>query len=93
MGSFAVLLHEDKKASSTNVRKRLEGVFPESDYYKFSDHVYLVTGVLLTTDVMEKLKITEDEDAYAAVLSLNGSFAGRSWSKLWEWLREADARQ
>ena len=92
MGTFAVLLHGEE-ASSANVRIRLEGVFPESDYYKFSDHVYLVTGALLTSDVMEKLKITEDEDAYAAVLSLNGSFAGRSWSKLWEWLREADARR
>lgn len=92
MGTFAVLLHEETE-SSANVGKRLEGVFPESDYYKFSDHVYLVTGVHQTSDVMEKLEITEDENAYAAVLSLNGSFAGRSWSNLWGWLREADARR
>ena len=67
--------------------------FPESDYYKFSEHVYLVTGAPLTTDVAEKLEITEDEQAFAAILSLNGSYSGRSWSKLWEFLRQADARR
>lgn len=92
MGTFAVLLHEEQEESAA-VRERLENVFAESDRYKFSDHVYLVIGPPLADDVMEQLEIPQNEGSFAAILSLNGSFAGRSWSKLWEWLREADTKR
>lgn len=93
MGTFAVLLHEQEEESSARIRKRLVDAFAKSDYFEFSEHVYLVTGAPLTTDVADKLEITEDEQAFAAILSLNGSYSGRSWSKLWEFLRQADARR
>ena len=90
MSAFAVILHEDELESSVKLRERIEEHYPGSEHYKFSDHVYLVTGPRLTTDVTEALGFNQDDDLYAAVLSLNGSFSGRSWVKLWEWLKSAE---
>lgn len=42
------------------------------------------------SEVLEKLRIDDDEDLYAAVLSLNGSYSGRSWVELWDWMKATD---
>ena len=87
---FVVLLHEDEPESSNKLQQRIEEHFPGSDHYKFSDLVYLVTGPRLVTEVKEKLGFNEDRELYGAVLRLNGSFSGRSWMTMWDWLRAAE---
>ena len=42
------------------------------------------------TDVMEALEMDDDESLYAAILRLNGSYSGRSWTKLWDWMKAAE---
>ena len=42
------------------------------------------------SDVLDRLGLDDNDDLYAAVLSLNGSYSGRSWVKLWDWMKTAD---
>lgn len=90
MGAYVVMLHEEGPDASVTLRERIEKRFPGSERYKFSDHVYLVTGPLLVSEVLEKLGIDDDEDLYAAVLPLKGSYSGRSWVELWDWMKATD---
>ncbi|MDE0116080.1 MAG: hypothetical protein OXT07_05630 [bacterium] len=90
MSAFAVFLHQDEPEASNKVRKHIEENFPGSNHYKFSEYVYLVTGPRLVNEVSGALGLDDDDDLYAAVLSLNGSFGGRSWVAMWDWLKAAE---
>ena len=90
MSAFVVMLHEDEPDAAVVLRERIEEQFPGSEHFKFSDHIYLVTGVRLVSDVLQKLGLDDDVNLYAAVLSLNGSYSGRSWSRLWDWMKTTD---
>ena len=90
MGAFVVMLHDDEPESNAKLRAGIEEKFSGSEHFKFSDHVYLVTGPRLVTDVLSTLGFDDDENLYAAVFRLNGSFSGRSWTKLWDWMKSAE---
>lgn len=90
MSAFVVLLHDDEPESSAKLRGRIKEKFPESEHFEFSDHAYLVTGPRLVTDVLDQLGFDDDEKLFAAVLRLNGSYSGRSWNKLWDWMRSTE---
>ena len=93
MGTFAVLLHEDELARSAELRDRIEnrypgsGRSPGSGHYKLSDHVYLVSGPRLISEVNDALGFGDDQELCAAIFRLNDSFSGRSYTSLWNWLR------
>ena len=92
MGSFLVLLHENPPQPDDNedILAKIEEEFPEPDSYKFSDQVILISGPRLTTEVAKRLGFDDHDQRVGAILSLNGSFGGRSYAALWEWLRTAD---
>ncbi len=90
MSAFAIFLHHDQTESNKRLRKLIEEAYPESAHYKFSDFVYLVTGPRVVSEVAETLKLDDEEDLYAAILRLNGSFTGRSWTAMWDWLRATE---
>ena len=90
MSAFVVLLHDDKPELSAKLRAGIENRFAGSRHHKFSDDVYLVTGARSASDVFSALGLDDDRGIHAAVLALSGSFSGRSWMNLWEWLRAAD---
>ena len=83
--AFAIMLHDGEYESNARLRAKIEKKFAGSGHYKFSDHVCLVTGPRLATDVLSTLGSGDDESPHAAVFRLNGSFSGRSWTKLWDW--------
>lgn len=90
MSAFAVFLHEEHELSNDLLRERIVDNFPDDQHFQFSDNVYLVTGVNLVEQVTKLLGFDDDEDLAGAVLRLNGSFGGRSWNVLWDWLRAAE---
>ena len=91
MSAFAVILHDDEPESNEKIRARIEVEYPGSEHFKFSPLTYFVTGPRLVTEVVDTLGLQNDDDVvFGAVLRLNGSFSGRSWTKLWDWLRAAD---
>ncbi len=90
MSAFLVLLHENEPEANGKLRQQIEKKYPGSSHYKFSDHVYLVTGPRLVNEVQEALGFDEDEKLYGAILRLNGSFSGRSWTKMWDWLKSTE---
>ena len=85
-----MMLHEDEPESSEKLRARIEERFPSPQSYKFSDHVYLLTGPKLVENITDELGLNEDDELYAAVLRLNGSYSGRSWRAMWDWFRAAE---
>lgn len=92
MSGFVILLHTDEqKESNDEIRKRIKAEYPGSEHFEFSEFTYLVTGPRLTSDVREALGINEENSLSAAILRLNGSYSGRSWVRLWEWMRAAEA--
>ena len=90
MSAFVVVLHDDEPKASATLRDRIKEKYPDGEHYRLSEYTYLVTGPRLVSDVVESLGVNEDEDLYAAILRLNGSFSGRSWANLWDWLRAAE---
>lgn len=88
MSAFAIILHDEE--SSPRLRKLIEEGYPGSEHFKFPDSVYFVTGPRLVTEVTASLGFDDDADLYAARLRLNGSFSGRSWIRLWDWLKAAE---
>lgn len=94
MSAFAIILHEDEPESNDKVRARIAEKYPGSEHFEFSPFTYLVTGPRLVSEVVDTLGLQDDDEVvYGAVLRLNGSFSGRSWTKLWDWLRAADQPQ
>lgn len=93
MSAFVVVLHDDEPQASATLRERIEEKYPDSEHYRLSEYTYLVTGPRLVSDVAESLGMTDDENLYAAILRLNGSFSGRSWTDLWDWLRAAEGNR
>lgn len=91
MSAFVILLHEDEPLANEKLSASIEEKFPDSEHFKFSSHAYLVTGERLVSDVIERLGFDDDDTLFAAVLRLNGSYSGRSWLKLWDWMQSAEA--
>ena len=89
MSAFVIFLHEDEPETNAKLRGRIEDRYPGAGHYKVSEHVYLVTGQRLVSDVGETLGLSDEDELYAAILRLNDSFCGRSHTKLWGWLRAA----
>ena len=90
VSAFAVLLHDDETESKEELTRRIEEAYPGDKHFKFSDGVYIVTGPRLVDDVAKTLGLHDEADRFGVVLRLNGSFSGRSWTNLWDWLRAAD---
>ena len=86
MGSFVVLLHEDADDNEA-IREKIEEAYPPPQSYEFSDEVIFISGPTLTNEITKELGFDEDEGRAGAIVSLNGSFGGRSYNALWEWLR------
>lgn len=90
MSTFVILLHDDEPDPSAKLRVDIEHCFAGSKHYKFSDSAYLVTGARSASDVSRAMGFDDAPSLHAAVLELTGSFSGRSWMNLWEWLKAAD---
>ena len=90
MGIFAVYLHEEESESSATLRERIKDKYPKPEHYELTEHLYLVTGANLVSEVMEALGMDDNENLYAAVLRLNGSYSGRSWRAMWDWFKAAE---
>ena len=88
MSAFAVILNEPNE----QVIARLKEVYPDPDHLELSPTAYLVSGNLLIEDVAAKLGFKgEDaiEGAVGVVLRLNGTYGGRSFRSVWDWLARA----
>ena len=90
MSAFAVILHDNEPEANELLRERIKQQFPGDQHFQFSDNVYLVTGERLVDKVTAKLGFDGGDDVFGAVLRLNGSFSGRSWTRLWDWLKAAE---
>jgi len=93
MSAFVIVLHDDEPEASATLRTRIEEKYPKTEHYKLSEFTYLVTGPRLVSEVAESLGMDDDDKLFAAVLRLNGSFSGRSWANLWDWLRAAEGNR
>lgn len=87
MSAFAILLHDDPTAAE--IRAKIKDTYPDPDRYEFSEHVYLITGPKLATEITAALGLDDNPELNAAILRLNGSYSGRSWLKLWDWMQAA----
>ena len=92
MSAFVVILHDDEPDANKVLRERIKEGFPGDQHYEFSDTVHLITGVRLIEQIASKLGFEDEDDdeALGVVLRLNGSYQGRSYSKLWDWMRAAN---
>lgn len=91
MSSFAIVLHDDDEESHARIQPLIEEHFGGDKHFRISENTYVVTGVRLVEEVAAKLGLNDEEGITGAVLRLNGSFGGRSYTTLWDWLRAADA--
>lgn len=88
MSAFAVILNKP----DAQVVARLKEVYPYPDHLELSPDAYLVSGNLPIEDVAAKLGFKgEDaiEDAVGVVLSLSGTYGGRTFRSVWDWLARA----
>ena len=90
MGTFAVILQETDPEKAATIRERITTRYPDGKHFRISDEIFLVSGPVLSQDIADALGVEDDPEMLLIVLRLNGSFSGRSWSTLWEWLRAAD---
>ena len=94
MSAFLVLLHDEDEDENKNsfVRESITTKYPDDAHVEFSDHAFFVVGPRLVEDLANDIGLLDDEPPRrGVVLRLNGSHSGRSWRRLWDWLREADA--
>lgn len=90
MATFAVILNEPNE----RVAARLRETFPEPNHLSLSPTVYLVSGDLLVDALTAALGFAGDDaidDAVGVVFRLNGTWGGRSYQSVWDWLARADA--
>lgn len=90
MSTFAVILNEP----NDEVVARLKEAYPEPDHIELGPTVYLVAGDLLIEDMTARLGFKGEDaidGAVGVVFRLNGSYAGRNYRSLWDWLTRAEA--
>ena len=90
MGTFAVILQDTDPEQLATTREQIMENYPSPGHFEISDEVILVSGSFLSSHITKTLGIDDNPEMRLIVLSLNGSFSGRSWAHLWEWLRAAD---
>lgn len=90
MSTFAVILNEPNE----RVLARLRETFPEPNHLSLSPTAHLVSGDLLVDALTAALGFAGDDaidDAVGVVFRLNGTWGGRSYQSVWDWLARADA--
>ena len=90
MSTFAVILNEP----NDEVVARLKEAYPEPDHLELNSNVYLLSGDLLIENVIERLGFKGEnaiDDAVGIVLRLNGTYSGRNYRSVWDWLACAEA--
>lgn len=89
MSMFAVILNEPNET----VVSRIEETYPEPNHLQISPTAFLVSGDLLVEDVTSRLGFSGDaavEGAVGVVLRLNGTYGGRTYRTVWDWLARAE---
>ncbi|MYB40832.1 MAG: hypothetical protein F4X76_01305 [Chloroflexi bacterium] len=83
-----MLLHNDEPSANTALQEKLSNDFTDAERYKFSDLVWFVRGDDLSpSDLLLKLDV--GREAPAALISMNGTFEGVTWTDLWDWINAA----
>ena len=91
MSTFAVILNEP----NDEVVARLKEAYPEPDHLELNRTVYLLAGDLLIENVIERLGFKGEnaiDDAVGIVLRLNGTYSGRNYRSVWDWLARAEEK-
>ena len=91
MSTFAVILNEP----NDEVVARLKEAYPEPDHLELNRNVYLLSGDLLIENVIERLGFKGEDaidDAVGIVLRLNGTYSGRNYRSVWDWLARAEEK-
>ena len=90
MGTYAVYLKAETPESINRAVDLLEENYSERQRYRVAEDFFLISGPYMSGEITKALVLDEDPDLNLVVLRLNGSFSGRSWPSLWEWLKSAD---
>ena len=91
MSTFAVILNEP----NDEVVARLKEAYPEPDHLELNSNVYLLSGNLLIENVIQRLGFKGEnaiDDAVGIVLRLNGTYSGRNYRSVWDWLARAEEK-
>ena len=92
MSTFAVILNEPNE----QVVARLKETYPEPDHLENSPTAYLVVGDLLVDALTTRLGFSDDdaiEGAVGVVFRLSGTYGGRTYRSIWDWLARAEEKQ
>ena len=84
MSIFAVIIHDP----DAGVGSQLEQAYPEREQIQLAPNIYLVSGDLLITDIVERIGLKE-EPSGGVVFRLNGTYSGRTYPRVWDWLARA----
>ena len=84
------MIEHDRAQSS--VIERIERTYPEPVHLKLASNVYLLTGDFLIDHLMDALGFKgEAADAVGLVMRLNGTYSGRTYQSVWDWMARATA--
>ena len=90
MGTYIVISQGPDQESIESVQERIAKHYPDNESYQIDDRIHLISGPDFTQDILDVLNPEDGPERLFVILSLNGSFAGRSRTDLWNWLRDAD---
>ncbi len=90
MGTFIVISQGPDQEANERIRERIDKEYSRNASYEIDDRIHLIAGPDFTQDILDALRPEGDPETHFVVLSLNGSFGGRSRTDLWNWLRDAD---
>ena len=85
MAIFAVILHDPDPSVIT----RLENAYPDPDHLRIQPNVYLITGDFLIEQIVRDLHFTQEATDAGIVFRLNGTYGGRTYPSVWDWLARA----
>ena len=86
MALFAVMFHDHDPEAI----ERLKAAYPAPDHLELQTGVYLINGDLLIEDILKRLGIDRSEGQSALVFRLNGTYGGKTYRSVWDWLARTE---
>ena len=86
MALFAVMFHDHDPEAI----ERLKEAYPAPDHIELQPDVYLINGDLLIEDILKRLRIDRPDGRGALVFRLNGTYGGKTYRSVWDWLARTE---
>ena len=86
MALFAVMFHDHDPEAI----EQLKAAYPAPDHLELQTGVYLINGDLLIEDILKRLDIDRPEGQAALVFRLNGTYGGKTYRSVWDWLARTE---